>query len=95
MWLTLLSGTITGTQTIERLDPLPLSVAENVLILTCFIYDPGERGTKIDGLRVFRVWHEYLRVEKQTGYNALPHFIYLQYIQFMHLLHMLILFKVP
>lgn len=55
---------------------------------------PEEEEQKIDGLQVFRVWHEYLREEKQTGYDAPAHFIYLQYIYFMHLQHMLILFKV-
>lgn len=94
VWLPRLAETICDSQ--QRLCPLPLSVAEDVLILICFIDDPRGRGTKIDGSLVFWAWHEYLREEKQTAYNAPAHFIYIQHTHFMHSqLAYIILFKVP
>lgn len=96
MLLTLLSETISGTQTPSIYLAIYLNVSThclcpklNMFLFQCLIYDPRESSTKIDRLGVFRAWHEYLREEKQTVYIWLAHLIYLQYIHFMHWQHML------
>lgn len=68
----------------------------NVHISTCFIYTAGGgrgggEGTKIDGLRLFSVGHEFFRENKHGGYRAAAHLIYMQPFN----AHGPVLFKVP
>lgn len=53
VWLPRLAETICDTLILQRLCPLPLSVAEDVLILICFIDYPEESEQRLMDHRSF------------------------------------------